>query len=131
MKEFMPLEGQLFALQGLSERTARAFLDPMLNLGLIEPQQALEFLMREAVLSRPMAQSEVDRYTFRAPGQATSYFYGYQSLITLRSEVEFRLGRRFDQQAFHDFILSQGLVPPDTLRGAVLRHFLPARSATE
>jgi len=129
VKEFLPLEGQLFALQGLTARTARAFLDPMVNLGLIEPQQALQFLMREVGLSRAMAQSEVDRYVFRAPGQATAYLYGYRKLIGLRGEVEFRLGSRFDQRAFHDFILAQGLAPPDMLRDAVMRDFVAPRSA--
>ena len=46
-----------------------------------------------------MARQEVDRYTFRAPGQATSYFYGYTRLMELRAEVEKALGPKFDQQA--------------------------------
>ena len=37
MKQYLPLEGQLGALQMRLMRAARAFLDPMLNLGLIEP----------------------------------------------------------------------------------------------
>ncbi len=66
-------------------REARAFLDPMLNLGMIKPDEAQRFLMEEVMLSEPMAKQEVDRYTFNAPGQATAYFYGYSKLNALRT----------------------------------------------
>ena len=38
------------------------------------------------------------------------------------------LGDAFDPCAFHDFILDQGLVPPDALRGAVMTRFSAAAS---
>jgi uncharacterized protein (DUF885 family) len=81
--------------------------------------------MRELVLSEPMAMQEVDRYTFRAPGQATSYYYGLMKLESLRTRTELALGVQFNQQAFHDFILAQGLLPPELLAEAVLNEFLP------
>jgi uncharacterized protein (DUF885 family) len=34
------------------------------------------------------------------------------------------MGKRFDQKKFHDFILSQGLLPPDLLRKAVMEGFV-------
>jgi uncharacterized protein (DUF885 family) len=70
-----------------------------------------------------MARQEVDRYTFRMPGQATSYFYGYTNLVSLRQDVERAFGPKFNAQAFHDFILSQGLLPPALMREAVIDHF--------
>jgi len=76
------------------------------------------------VLSEAMANQEVERYTFRSPAQATSYFYGYTRLATLRAETEKALGAKFDQQKFHDFILSQGLLPPALLRKAVFKDFI-------
>jgi uncharacterized protein (DUF885 family) len=76
------------------------------------------------VLSDAFANTEVERYTFRAPGQATSYFYGYTRLLQLRKDVEAKMGKRFDQKKFHDFILSQGLLPPDLLRKAVMEGFV-------
>ena len=45
--------------------------------------------------------------------------------MRLRTEVELALGDGFDQRAFHDFILEQGLLPPELLREAVLAEFLP------
>jgi uncharacterized protein (DUF885 family) len=126
MKPYLPLEGQLLSLQHRLLRAARAFLDPELQAGKIEPEAAVRFLMEEGVFSEPMARQEVERYTFFAPGQATSYFYGYQRWMLLRSQVEFTLGKNFDRQRFHDFILSQGMLPPDVLGQAVLTQFVPA-----
>ena len=107
MKQYLPLEGQIGALQMRMMREARAFLDPMLNLGLIEPDAAKRFLMEEVMLSEPMAKKEVDRYTFNAPGQATSYFYGYSRLEALRTRVELALGDKFNEQPYHDFIIAR------------------------
>jgi uncharacterized protein DUF885 len=129
MKPSLPLDGQLIGLQHRLLRAARAFLDPELQAGQIEPEAAVRLLMDEVVLSEAMARQEVERYTFRAPGQATSYFYGYLRWMELKSRVELALGPRFDRQRYHDFILSQGLLPPDTLGRAVLSEFVPAEKA--
>ena len=123
MKEYFPLDGQMIALQHRLLRAARAFLDPMLNLGMLDREEVKTFLMEEVVLSEPMAQQEVDRYSFRAPGQATSYYFGYIQLMALRTEVELALKEEFDQKAYHDFILQQGLLPLDQLRDVVLQQF--------
>jgi Bacterial protein of unknown function (DUF885) len=123
---FMPIAGQLCSLQMRLHRAARAFLDPELQSGAIMPAEAQAFLEREITYSPTFARSEVERYTFRSPGQATSYFYGYVQLVALRAEVEAALGKRFDQRAFHDFILDQGLIPPSALRDAVFDRLVPA-----
>lgn len=123
MQPFEPLEGQLVALQHRLMRAARAFLDPELQFGKIQPEEAKRILQEDVVLSEAMSNQEIERYMFRAPGQATSYFYGYTKLRELRNEIESKLGKNFDQLEYHDFILSQGLVPPNLLRQAVLEHF--------
>lgn len=127
MKEYLPLEGRIGSLQMRMMREARAFLDPMLNLGLLQPEAALRFLMEEIVLSEPMAKQEVDRYTFRAPGQATSYYYGYTRLNALRTRMELAQPGRFDALKFHDFIVNQGLLPFDLLEQAVSAEFAPVK----
>jgi uncharacterized protein (DUF885 family) len=76
------------------------------------------------VLSRAMTEQEVERYMFRAPGQATSYFYGYTQLRELRREVERARGDTFSPRDFHDFILAQGLLPPELLKEAVRARFV-------
>jgi uncharacterized protein (DUF885 family) len=83
-------------------------------------------LTDDVTLSDAFAGTEIERYTFQAPGQATSYFYGYLKLLELRKDVEAQMGARFDQRKFHDFILAQGLLPPDLLRKAVLDEFVGA-----
>jgi uncharacterized protein (DUF885 family) len=87
----------------------------------------MRILTKDVVLSDAFANTEIERYTYRSPGQATSYFYGYTRLIELRKDVEGRMGARFDQQKFHDFILAQGLLPPDLLRKAVMDEFVSSR----
>ena len=74
-----------------------------------------------------MTKQELDRYTFRSPGQATAYFYGYYRLMEIRTELEKKMGSKFDVKRFHDFILEQGLLPPGLLRQALLAEFDPTR----
>jgi len=128
MKPYMPADGQLISLQHRLMRAARAFLDPELQAGKISPEQAKAVLMNDVVLSDAMSNEEVERYMFWAPGQATSYFYGYTRLMELRGDTEKALGSRFNQQKFHDFILSEGLVPPNLLRKAVMEQFIPSQT---
>ncbi len=123
VQPFMTPEGRLISLQHRLMRAARAFLDPELQQGTITPEQAGKVLSEQVVLSPAMVRQEVDRYTFRGPGQATSYFYGYTRLLELRAAVEKALGPKFDQKAFHDAILAQGLLPPDLMRDAIMKHF--------
>jgi uncharacterized protein (DUF885 family) len=126
---YMPPEGQLAALQIRLLRMARALLDPQINLGRMTPEQAKTFLMKEVVLSEPFAQSEVDRYSYRMPGQATSYYYGYVKLEALKTLAEIALGDRFDLQAFNDFVIAQGILPPNLMKQAVMEDFIPAQKA--
>ena len=124
MKPYLPLEGQFGALQNLMIRSARAFLDPGLQSGEISQEEAMRVLREDVGLSEALAMQEMERYTFRAPGQATSYFCGYQRMLELRADVELKLGDKFDLKAFHDFVLAQGLIPPSVLRAAVFEKFV-------
>jgi Bacterial protein of unknown function (DUF885) len=125
-KPYMSLEGQLISLQFRLLRAARAYLDPELQAGKVTPEQAMNVLTQEGCFSVPFANQEVERYTFRAPGQANSYFYGYTKLLQLRKDTETALGPKFDQHKFHDFILGQGLLPPELMRKAVTEDFIPS-----
>ena len=125
MRPYMPLDGQLVSLDYRLLRAARAFLDPELQEGKIQPAEAYRVLEQDVVQSHAFAEEEVERYTYRAPGQANSYFYGFTKLLALRKDVEAKLGPKFNQKRFHDFILAQGLLPPDLMRKAVMEDFVP------
>ena len=127
IKPYMPAEGQLASLDLRLLRAARAFLDPELQAGKVTPEEAKQLLMHDVVLSDAFASSEVERYTIKSPGQADSYFYGFNRLLDLRRETEAALGSKFSPLRFHDFILAQGLLPPDLMRKAVLEEFVPSQ----
>ncbi|NIL93257.1 MAG: DUF885 family protein [Woeseiaceae bacterium] len=127
VRPYLPVEGQLISLQYRLMRAARMFLDPMLNLGLITPEEARRLIIEDIGIGESWAQNEIDRYTYRMPGQATAYYYGYNKMQALRAQVEVRLQDRFDQQAFHDFVLDQGMLPPEILKASVMEDFVPSQ----
>ena len=129
-KPYMPIEAQLISLQHRLLRAARIWLDPMLNLGLTSVEEARRVLTEEVIEDELGAQTELDRYTFRIPGQATAYYYGYEKLMALRAYTEMKLEERFDARQFHDFILAQGLLPPAVLRASVEQAFIEPRVDT-
>jgi hypothetical protein len=124
MLPYMPDEGKLVSLDLRLLRAARAFLDPELQQGKITPDQAMKTLETDVVCSKAFATEEVERFTFRSPGQAVSYFDGMTRLLEIRQAAEKALGQKFNVQKFHDFILAQGLLPPALLRKAVMEDFV-------
>lgn len=129
VKPFLPLEGQFIGLQMRLWRAARMFIDPMLNTGKISVEEARRIMLEDVVMTPGSVASELDRYTFQIPGQATAYFYGYRKLMELRAATELMLGDRFDRQAYHDFVLAQGLLPPALRAKAVREEFVPSQLA--
>jgi uncharacterized protein (DUF885 family) len=127
MQAYEPVDGQLITLQLRLLRDARAFLDSELQSGKVTQAEAYKVLENDVVISHAFATEEVERFTFRSPGQANSYFYGYTRLLQLRKDTEAALGPKFNQKKFHDFLLAQGLLPPDLMRKAVMEEFVPAQ----
>jgi hypothetical protein len=117
MVPYEPPAGQFIALQFRMLRAARAFLDPMLNLGLIDRERAHDILINDVGMSEAMARQELD----------TAYFYGYMRLLQLRAQTEVALGKKFDRLAFNNFLVDQGLLPPDQLAEAVRTKFIPSQ----
>jgi len=127
MQPYEPLEGQLVTLQHRMMRAARAFLDPGLQSGTVTREEAMRVLRDDVGLSEAMATQEVQRYTFLAPGQAPSYFVGYNRLLQIRQRAEMALGKRFDRMRFNDFVLAQGMLPPRLLEKSVTEEFVPSQ----
>ena len=127
MRPYLPLEAQMISLQYRLIRAGRMFLDPMLNLGMITPEEARRLIIEDMAVGESWADHEIERYTYRIPGQATAYYYGYSKMQALRAQTELRLRDEFDQRAFHDFVLAQGLLPPEILKEAVMNEFVPSQ----
>ena len=128
MKPYLPLDGQLIALQHRLLRAARAFLDPGLQTGHDQREEAYRVLERgRRALARPWrcrrssATPSAARVRRRPTSSATA------GLMELRTDAERALGDRFDRQAYHDFVLAQGLLSPTLLRKAVVEQHVPQR----
>ena len=118
MLPYMPPEGQLISLQFRLMRAARAFLDPELHMGRVTPDEARRVLLDDVVLSQAMTEQEVERYMFRAPGSGDVVLLRLHAASRARPEVERAMGSKFSAREFHDFILAQGLLPPELLEGS-------------
>jgi uncharacterized protein (DUF885 family) len=127
MQPYEPVEGQLITLQLRLLRAALVFLNSGLQSGKISPDDAAKVLQNDVVLSPAFAREEMENLIFSSPGQAYSGFYGYTQMLQLRKDTEAALGPKFDAKQFHDFLLAQGLLPPDLLRKAVMEDFIPAQ----
>jgi uncharacterized protein (DUF885 family) len=81
-------------------------------------EQAIDYFMANAPLSRADAVREVERY-FNWPGQATSYMVGQLKILELRDRAKRELGDRFDIRDFHAAVLENGSLPLDVLEEQV------------
>ncbi len=81
-------------------------------------EQAIQYFVDNALLSKRDATKEVERY-FNWPGQATSYMIGQLKILELRDRARQALGERFDIREFHAVVLENGSVPLDVLEDLV------------
>lgn len=127
VQPYEPADGQLATLQLRLLRAARTFLVSGLQSGKTTPDDATKLIENDIVLSHPFATDEVARLANEAPGQASSNFYAYTTMLQLRKDTEAALGPKFDAKRFHNFLLAQGLLPPGLMRRAVMEDFVPAQ----
>ena len=102
--------GNIGRLQYELMRAARLVVDTGINTKKWSYDQAINYLLAEAGLSRGTAESEVARYICWA-GQATSYKIGMTQILELRQKAKDKLGDRFDLKEFHNVVLSNGSMP--------------------
>jgi hypothetical protein len=115
MEPSFTLDEHFALLMARMMRNARMFLDPELHLGLITPAQAKKVITDEVAMSPEWAELELQRYMYKSPAQAPSYYYGYLKLREIRDETVKRMGAGFRERCFHDAILNEGLLPLDIL----------------
>lgn len=116
---YLTPEQQFPATQSRLWRMARMFLDPEVNLGLIDENQVLNVLIKEVGITE-MAKSEFRRYSFDSPGQATSYYYGYLKIHEMKQELKKKLKSNYSELCVNDAILSFGFIPLDIMREELL-----------
>jgi uncharacterized protein (DUF885 family) len=122
---YLPKESQFIALQTRLWRIARMFLDPEIQTGRIDNQRVIDLFTRELGVSKAMAQLEAERYAFRAPGQAPSYYYGLLKLKDLRAKAEKQHGKAFRLRCFNDAVLAVGLIPLDLVAQRLIQATCP------
>ena len=87
VQPFMPPDGRLISLQHRLMRAARAFLDPELQAGHDHARAGVQGADRRRSCCRRRWSARKSTATrSAAPGQATSYFYGYTRLLELRAD---------------------------------------------
>lgn len=114
MFPYLTAEEKFSNLQSKMWRVARYFLDPMIHLGQANKRFVLQVLHKQLGLSEALAITEYERYSFRSPGQAPSYYQGLLNIYKLKQDIEERHGL-MEPQCFHDKLLSFGLLPHDKI----------------
>ncbi|MCX5801486.1 MAG: DUF885 domain-containing protein [Candidatus Eisenbacteria bacterium] len=103
-------EVELFQLKDMLWRAARVVVDVGLHTKSMSFDEAVEFLISEALIERPNAVAEVRRYT-NSPSQPSSYAVGKAEVLALRDGEKQRLGPNFNLSRFHEKLLSSGTIP--------------------
>jgi uncharacterized protein (DUF885 family) len=124
--------GYLGFLQAMAFRAARLVVDTGLHARGWTFSEAEAFLTANTGFENqdPVPpQQQIARYLVW-PGQATSYYVGYTTLIDLRQRAMDHLGDRFDLKDFHRVIVSQGSVPLPVLEVVVDQYIAEALAST-
>ncbi len=104
-------EERLMQLEWTLVRAARIVIDVGLHTHGMTFDQAVAFLTDKVHLERPLAVSEVKRYT-ETPTQPSSYLVGRQKILALRERAKKEWGATFTLKRFHDALLSHGTIAP-------------------
>ena len=114
MLPYMPDEGKLISLQLRLLRAARAFLDPELQEGKDHAGRGDASAARGRGLSRKLSRRK-KWIASRSAARPGGFVLRRLSRGCWKSgrRPRRRMGAKFNVQRFHDFILSQGLLPPD------------------
>jgi uncharacterized protein (DUF885 family) len=95
-------------------RAVRLVVDTGLHSEGWSRDQVVALFRRTGPVDEPTIQSETDRY-IAWPAQALSYKLGQLKFRELRARAQKELGPKFDIRAFHDEMLSGGVLPLDLL----------------
>lgn len=127
MFPYLNLEEKFGVLQSKMWRIARYFLDPKVQLGQANERFVIQILHHQLGLSKALAQSEYERYAYRSPGQAPSYYQGFLNIVDLRKDLEERFDAQLNSKCFHDTLLSFGLMPHNKIQEHFQASFAPCK----
>jgi uncharacterized protein (DUF885 family) len=99
---------------GVVFRAARIVVDVRLHTGDWSYAEAIGWMMETLSLSIDYVETEVSRYTL-SPTQPLSYLVGKLLILELLEKYRAEAGEDFSLRDFHDYLLSQGSVPPPLL----------------
>ena len=106
---------RLIQLRDLLFRACRCVIDVRLQSGRMSVDEAVEYLVNEAMIEPVNARREVRRYVM-APAQPLSFLVGKLELLAIRDEAKRRFGERFNLQDFHAGLLAGGALPIKLVR---------------
>lgn len=104
------IPGDLGRLRMEAFRAARLVVDTGLHAMQWSFERAVQYLVEAAGFPRSEAEREITRYCVW-PGQAVSYYIGFQKILDLRQQSRDALGPAFDLKGFHRVVLSNGSLP--------------------
>ncbi|MFX0201777.1 MAG: DUF885 domain-containing protein [Candidatus Hodarchaeota archaeon] len=104
------IESQLMAVNAMIFRAVRIIVDVELSQGVMTFDKAVNMLMTEVGMSKESALAEVHRYT-QNPGYQLSYLVGRHLITTLRELIKRKLGEKYSDKFFHDFVIFNGNLP--------------------
>lgn len=107
-------EQRLLQLEWTLVRAARVIIDVGLHVGNMTFEDAVKMLTDEVHLEKPLALSEVKRYTL-SPTQPLSYLLGRQEIFEMRERYKVGEGAKYSLKRFHTEILSRATVPPSLM----------------
>ncbi len=105
--------------QARTRLCARAIVDSRLHQGRFSFDQAVDFYVQNAGMSRDSAVYETTRNSMY-PGSAVMYLTGCDAIHELRKKLSALQGDRFSLRDFHDQFLSYGSIPVALIARAML-----------
>ena len=112
---FMEPATRLIQLRDLLFRACRCVIDVRLQSGRMSFDEAVDYLVKVAMIEPGNARREVRRYVL-APTQPLSFLVGKLELLAVRDEAKRRFGERFNLHDFHAGVLSGGALPIKLVR---------------
>jgi uncharacterized protein (DUF885 family) len=104
-------EERLMQLEWTLVRAARVIIDIGLHTQGMTFEDAVKILTDQVHLEKPLALSEVKRYT-ESPTQPLSYLIGREKIFDMRARYKQEQGANYSLKKFHTEVLSHGTIVP-------------------